>query len=204
MEPFAPYSGKPELKARVLIKVAGKCTTDHISPAGPWLKYKGHLGNISNCTLIGAANADLENKVNQVMMLDSTSVGSVPEAARELQKNGIEWVVVGEHNYGEGSAREHAALQPRYLGCRAVIVKSFARIHEKNLLRVGMLPLTFKDEKDYDLIQGGQELTFKDMDKLEPGKPVIAVVNGKEIILNHKMNSEHIKWFYAGSALNAN
>src|SRR5690606_28354019 len=152
LEPFQPWDGKNITGAKLLIKAFGKCTTDHISMAGPWLRYRGHLDNIANNTLIGAVNA-FNQKTNLVKSQLTGEYGGVPDVQREYKKAGIPSVVVGDHNYGEGSSREHAAMQPRHLGVRAVLVKSFARIHETNLKKQGMLGLTFANENDYDLIQ---------------------------------------------------
>jgi aconitate hydratase len=151
LAPFAAWDGKDMTGLPVLIKAKGKCTTDHISMAGPWLKYRGHLENISNNMLIGAVNAE-NGKINEVLNTTDGSRGKVPDVARAYKAKGLGWVVIGDENYGEGSSREHAALEPRYLGGKAIIVKSFARIHETNLKKQGMLPLVFADPADYDKI----------------------------------------------------
>eukprot|EP01092_Planopodium_desertum_P011500 TRINITY_DN5234_c1_g1_i1.p1 TRINITY_DN5234_c1_g1~~TRINITY_DN5234_c1_g1_i1.p1 ORF type:complete len:620 (+),score=146.31 TRINITY_DN5234_c1_g1_i1:259-1860(+) len=176
LEPFAKWNGKDKVDLPILIKALGKCTTDHISMAGPWLKYRGHLENISNNLLIGATK-------------------------------GVEWVVIGDENYGEGSSREHAALEPRYLGGAAIIVKSFARIHETNLKKQGMLPLTFDNPADYDKISGDDRVSIVGLTDFAPGKSLTLKVkksNGSEVSikLNHTFNDDQIKWFVAGSALN--
>ena len=154
---------------RVLIKVKGKCTTDHISAAGPWLKFRGHLENISNNMLIGAVNSE-NDAVNKVVNHVTGGEGGVPEVAKQYKDAGIKWVVVGDENYGEGSSREHAALEPRFLGGSAIIVKSFARIHETNLKKQGMLPLTFADKADYDKIRPDDLVTLNDLVNFAPGR----------------------------------
>lgn len=152
LAPFQKWDGKDLSELTVLIKVKGKCTTDHISAAGPWLKYRGHLDNISNNMFIGATNAE-NNEMNKIKNQVSGEWGGVPDVARAYKAKGIQWVAVGDVNYGEGSSREHAALEPRHLGGRAIIVKSFARIHETNLKKQGMLPLTFANADDYDKVK---------------------------------------------------
>jgi len=206
LAPFQPWDGKDLNNLAILIKAQGKCTTDHISMAGPWLKYRGHLDNISNNLLIGATNQD-NGERNKVKNVVSGGYDTVPAVARDYKKNGLKWVVIGDENYGEGSSREHAALEPRHLGGVAIIVKSFARIHETNLKKQGILPLTFADPKDYDRISPSDRISLTNLQNLAPGKPVIAKVAPKEgapfeIQLNHTMNEGQIKWFVAGSALN--
>jgi len=204
---FPRWDGKDLTDMEVLIKVKGKCTTDHISMAGPWLKYRGHLDNISNNMLIGATNA-ANGEANTVKNALTGEYQGVPDAARAYKANKIPWCVVGESNYGEGSSREHAALEPRHLGGRAIIVKSFARIHETNLKKQGVLPLTFEKESDYDLIAPeGAKISILGLKNLAPGKPLTAVINNPdgsthEIKLLHTMNESQIEWFKAGSALN--
>lgn len=151
LEPFDKWDGKDLTDMTILIKVKGKCTTDHISAAGPWLKYRGHLDNISNNMFIGATNSE-NNEMNKIKNLVTGEWGGVPDVARVYKSKGIRWVAVGDENYGEGSSREHAALEPRHLGGRAIIVKSFARIHETNLKKQGVLPLTFANPADYDKV----------------------------------------------------
>lgn len=192
--------------ARLLIKAFGKCTTDHISMAGPWLKYRGHLDNIANNTLIGAVNA-FNMETNKVKNELTGEYMEVPASARAYKAAGIKTVIVGDNNYGEGSSREHAAMQPRHLGAMAVLVKSFARIHETNLKKQGMLALTFANEADYDKIKEGDTFNFVDLAEFAPGKPVtIELVHtdgSKDTILaNHTYNDGQIGWFRAGSALN--
>ncbi|KAI5478084.1 aconitase [Pseudohyphozyma bogoriensis] len=206
LEPFDAWHGKDFLDCPILIKVAGKCTTDHITTAGPWLKYRGHLENISNNTLIGATNAD-NGKVNVVVNSLTGAQGSVPEIAKQFKAAEKQFVIVADENYGEGSSREHAALQPRYLNGVAVIAKSFARIHESNLKKQGMLALTFSNKADYDRLTGADAISLVGLAELAPGKPVKMVVTPKsgpswESILNHTFNNEQIEFFKAGSALN--
>ncbi|HCN38271.1 MAG TPA: aconitate hydratase [Bacteroidetes bacterium] len=191
----------------LLLKVKGKCTTDHISMAGPWLKYRGHLDNISNNMFIGAVNF-FNDKMNSVKNIMTGEFNEVPQVARDYKAKGISWIVVGEDNYGEGSSREHAAMEPRYLGGKAIIVKSFARIHETNLKKQGMLPLTFADPNDYEKIKEDDKFDL-DVENLKPGERLILRVKhsgGNQDIdviqLNHTMNEQQIEWFKAGSALN--
>jgi len=206
LEPFAAWNGKNITGAKLLIKAFGKCTTDHISMAGPWLRYRGHLDNISNNMLIGAVNA-YNRETNSVKNQLTGAYGEVPATARAYKAAGVPSVVVGDHNYGEGSSREHAAMEPRFLGVTAVIVKSFARIHETNLKKQGMLGLTFANEADYDLIQENDTINFLDLDQFAPDKQLtIELVHedgSQDIIkLNHTYNAQQIDWFRAGSALN--
>ena len=206
LSPFAPWDGANIEGAKLLIKAFGKCTTDHISMAGPWLRYRGHLDNISNNCLIGAVNAYTQETNAVTNQLDG-SVDEVPNVARAYKAAGVPSIVVGDHNYGEGSSREHAAMEPRHLGVRAVIVKSFARIHETNLKKQGMLGLTFDNEADYDLIQVDDTFNFTDFESFAPGKQLtLEVVHADgstdSIKLNHTYNAQQIEWFKAGSALN--
>jgi aconitate hydratase len=206
LEPFLPWDGKDYVDMPILIKARGKCTTDHISMAGPWLKYRGHLDNISNNMLIGAVN-DENGKVNSVINRLTGTSGPVPDVARAYKAAGIKWVVIGDDNYGEGSSREHAALEPRHLGGVAIIVKSFARIHETNLKKQGMLPLTFADPADFDVISPDDRISLLNIGDLAPGEDVTMRVTKsdgsiKDIRLNHSFNSEQIEWFKAGSCLN--
>jgi aconitate hydratase len=205
LTPFKPIGDRIE-GAKLLIKAFGKCTTDHISMAGPWLRFRGHLDNISNNMLIGAVNA-YNKETNKVKNQLTGEYGPVPDTARAYKKEGIYSVVVGDHNYGEGSSREHAAMEPRHLGVAAVIVKSFARIHETNLKKQGMLALTFANESDYDLIQEDDVFNFVDLDQFAPGKPLTVEVVHKDgskdaIKVNHTYNQNQIEWFKEGSALN--
>jgi aconitate hydratase len=206
LDNFPIWDGKNIENARLLIKVKGKCTTDHISMAGPWLKYRGHLDNISNNLLIGAENA-FNGKANDVKNQLSGEFGEVPAVQRAYKAAGIPSIVVGDHNYGEGSSREHAAMEPRHLGVCAVIVKSFARIHETNLKKQGMLGLTFVNEADYEKIQENDTFNFVDLIDFAPGKSLTLELchdTGKteSIQLNHTYNAQQIEWFKAGSALN--
>ena len=202
---FTPWDGKDLVDLPVLLKAFGKCTTDHISMAGPWLKYRGHLDNISNNMFIGAINA-FSKEPGKVKNTFTGETKSVPEVAREYKAKGVNWIVVGDENYGEGSSREHAAMEPRFLGGRAIIVKSFARIHETNLKKQGMLPLTFADPKDYDKIQEDDKVDLL-ISSLAPEKQVKMIVKHKdgskdEVMLNQTFNVAQIEWFKAGSALN--
>jgi len=206
LDSFPVWNGKNIMGAKLLIKAKGKCTTDHISMAGPWLKYRGHLDNISNNMLIGAVNA-FGGATNSVVNQLTGAKGEVPATARAYKAAGIPSVVVGDHNYGEGSSREHAAMEPRHLGVCAVIVKSFARIHETNLKKQGMLGLTFSSEADYDKIKEDDTLNFIDLESFASGKQLslelVHVDGTKETIkLNHTYNDQQIEWFKAGSALN--
>ena len=206
LAPFQPWDGKNITGAKLLIKAEGKCTTDHISMAGPWLRFRGHLDNIANNTLIGAVNA-FNGKTNLVKNQLTGEYGGVPDTQRDYKANGIPTIVVGDHNYGEGSSREHAAMQPRHLGVRAVLVKSFARIHETNLKKQGMLALTFANESDYDKIQEDDTFNFIDLESFAPETPltleIVHADGSKDAIkVNHSYNEGQIAWFKAGSALN--
>ena len=206
LAPFLPWDGKNITGAKLLIKAFGKCTTDHISMAGPWLRFRGHLDNISNNMLIGAINA-FNQKPNTVKNQLTGTYDAVPAVARAYKTAGVPSIVVGDHNYGEGSSREHAAMEPRFLGVKAVLVKSFARIHETNLKKQGLLGLTFANEADYDKIQEDDTINFTDLVDFAPGKPLtlefVHVDGTKDIILaNHTYNEGQIGWFVAGSALN--
>ena len=206
LEAFSPWDGKNIYNAKLLIKAHGKCTTDHISMAGPWLRFRGHLDNISDNCLIGAVNS-FNMKTNFVKNQITGEYGPVPETQRFYKKNKIDTIVVGDHNYGEGSSREHAAMEPRHLGIKAVIVKSFARIHETNLKKQGMLALTFNDENDYNKIQEDDTFNFIDLESFSPNKSIsleiIHLNNSKEIIkLRHTFNTQQIEWYKNGSALN--
>ncbi len=206
LKPFEPWNGKDYVDLPVLLKAKGKCTTDHISMAGPWLKYRGHLDNISNNMFIGAINA-FTGDAGKVKNVFTGEYKSIPEVAREYKAKGTGWIVVGDENYGEGSSREHAAMEPRFLGGKAIIVKSFARIHETNLKKQGMLPLTFANPVDYEKIQEDDKLSIIGLTSLAPEKQLTLVIkhkDGKEekAVLNHTFNDAQIKWFKAGSALN--
>jgi aconitate hydratase len=206
LDSFPAWEGSDLTGLKLLIKAKGKCTTDHISMAGPWLKYRGHLDNISNNMLIGAVNAfnDATNKVKNQL---TGEFGEVPATQRQYKAAGIGSIVVGDENYGEGSSREHAAMEPRFLGVRAILVKSFARIHETNLKKQGMLALTFANPSDYDLIQEDDSIDILGLTSFAPSKPLQIVLNHKNgssdtIHANHTYNEGQIEWFKAGSALN--
>ncbi len=206
LEPFPAWEGTDLTGLRLLIKAKGKCTTDHISMAGPWLKYRGHLDNISNNMLIGATNA-FNDKANMVKNQLTGEYGEVPAVQRAYKAMKVGSIVVGDENYGEGSSREHAAMEPRHLGVRAILVKSFARIHETNLKKQGMLALTFADPTDYDKIQEDDTFDILGLTTFAPGVPLTVVLNHKDgskdiIKANHTYNQGQIEWFKAGSALN--
>ena len=206
LTPFAPWDGNNLSDLKLLLKAQGKCTTDHISMAGPWLRYRGHLDNISNNCFIGAVNA-FNEKTNFVKNQLTVEYGGVPDVQRAYKAAGISTIVVGDHNYGEGSSREHAAMEPRHLGVKVVLVKSFARIHETNLKKQGMLGITFSNENDYDLIQEDDTFHFVDLADFSPGKPLnIEVVHADgtkdTIMANHTYNAQQIEWYAEGSALN--
>lgn len=206
LDPFEPWDGKNITGAKLLIKAEGKCTTDHISMAGPWLRFRGHLDNISNNMLIGAVNA-FNGKTNSVKNQLTGQYAEVPAVQRQYKALSVPTIVVGDQNYGEGSSREHAAMEPRHLGVKAVLVKSFARIHETNLKKQGMLALTFANENDYDKIQEDDTINFLDLTEFAPGKPLhlefVHSDGSKDIIVaNHTYNESQIEWFKAGSALN--
>ncbi|MGE8428137.1 MAG: aconitate hydratase [Sphingobacterium sp.] len=206
LEPFAPWEGTDLKGLKLLIKAKGKCTTDHISMAGPWLKYRGHLDNISNNMLIGALNF-FNEKTDSVKNQLTGEYGPVPATQRDYKAHGIGSIVVGDENYGEGSSREHAAMEPRHLGVRAVLVKSFARIHETNLKKQGMLGLTFANKDDYNKIQENDTIDIIGLTEFAPGKPLTLVLHhadgtSEEILANHTYNAQQIEWFKAGGALN--
>ena len=206
LEGFKPWDGNNITGAKLLIKAKGKCTTDHISMAGPWLRFRGHLDNIADNTLTGAVNAFNES-TDSVKSQLTGEYGAVPATQRGYKAEGVPTIVVGDHNYGEGSSREHAAMQPRHLGVRGVLVKSFARIHETNLKKQGMLALTFANEADYEKIQEDDTFDFTDLTAFAPDKPLTIVAkhsDGSEdtIVANHSYNAGQIEWFKAGSALN--
>ena len=206
LEGFKPWNGENITGAKLLIKAFGKCTTDHISMAGPWLRFRGHLDNISNNTLIGAVNA-FNQETNSVKNQLTGEYGPVPDTARAYKAAGVPSVIVGDENYGEGSSREHAAMQPRHLGAVAVLVRSFARIHETNLKKQGMLALTFADKSDYDKVQEDDTINFIDLTEFAPRKPLtiefVHADGSKDLVVaNHTYNAQQIEWFKAGSALN--
>jgi aconitate hydratase len=206
LEPFKPWEGKDLKGLHLLIKAEGKCTTDHISMAGKWLRYRGHLENISNNLLIGAVN-EFNKASNKVKNQLNGEYMTVPESARAYKAKGLNSIVVGDENYGEGSSREHAAMEPRFLGVRAILVKSFARIHETNLKKQGMLALTFADKADYSLIGENDTFDIVGLESFRPGVPLVLVIHHpdgtkNEIQVNHTYNQNQIEWFKAGSALN--
>jgi aconitate hydratase len=206
LDPFKAWEGSDLTGLKLLIKAKGKCTTDHISMAGPWLKFRGHLDNISNNMLIGAVNYFTE-KTDTVKNQLTGEYGPVPATQRAYKAAGIGSIVVGDENYGEGSSREHAAMEPRHLGVRAVLVKSFARIHETNLKKQGMLALTFANTADYDKILEDDQIDIVGLTTFAPEKPLTLVLHHKdgskeEIYVNHTYNAQQIEWFKAGGALN--
>jgi len=206
LAPFAAWEGTDLKGLKLLIKAKGKCTTDHISMAGPWLKYRGHLDNISNNMLIGAVNA-FNDKTDNVKNQLTGEYGAVPATQRAYKAQNIGSIVVGDENYGEGSSREHAAMEPRHLGVRAILVKSFARIHETNLKKQGMLALTFADKEDYEKVQEDDTIDILGLTEFAPGKALTVVLNHKDgssdtITVNHTYNEQQIEWFKAGGALN--
>jgi len=206
LDPFPAWEGSDLSDLRLLIKAKGKCTTDHISMAGPWLKYRGHLDNISNNMLIGAVNF-FNEKTDSVKNQLTGVYGPVPATQRAYKAAGIGSIVVGDSNYGEGSSREHAAMEPRHLGVRVVLVKSFARIHETNLKKQGMLALTFANEADYDKIQEDDRIHIQGLTSFAPGKALTVVLqhadgSTDQFQANHSYNEQQIEWFKAGGALN--
>ena len=206
LEPFTAWEGTDLRGMKLLIKAKGKCTTDHISMAGPWLKFRGHLDNISNNMLIGAVNF-FNEKTDNVKNQLTGEYGTVPNTQRAYKAARVSTLVVGDENYGEGSSREHAAMEPRHLGVRAVLVKSFARIHETNLKKQGMLALTFNDKNDYDKIQEDDTIDILGLTTFSPNTPLTIVLHHAdgtkdEIVVNHTYNAQQIEWFKEGAALN--
>ncbi|MAV59387.1 MAG: aconitate hydratase [Candidatus Marinimicrobia bacterium] len=206
LEKFSPWNQKDLIGLKLLIKASGKCTTDHISMAGPWLKYRGHLENISNNLLLGAVN-EFTEQANNVKNAITKDYGSTPEIAKFYRKNNIDSIIVGDENYGEGSSREHAAMEPRFVCVKAVIVKSFARIHETNLKKQGILALTFNNKSDYNLIKEDDTFDIINLNDFQPGKSLKVIINHidnsqDEIIVDHSFNLNQIDWFKYGSALN--
>ena len=207
LEPFPAWDGNDYLDLPVLIKVKGKCTTDHISPAGPWLRLRGHLDKFSDNMFMGAVNAHTGDTGTGKNVLTGEEGLAISRLARHYKASGVRWVVVGDHNYGEGSSREHAALSPRLLGGAAVIARSFARIHESNLKKQGLLPLTFSDAAEYDLIREDDRISLTGLGDLAPGKPVNCIVRHSDgatetLGLGHSFGAAQVEWFKAGSALN--
>ncbi|MBI4196271.1 MAG: aconitate hydratase [Deltaproteobacteria bacterium] len=208
LKPFGPWDGDDFENLPVLAKAKGKCTTDHISPAGPWLKYRGHLDRISDNAFLGVVNAFGTEAGRGLNLLTGEGEQEIPKIARYYKDHGVRWVMVGDENYGEGSSREHAAMSPRYLGCAAVITRSFARIHETNLKKQGILPLTFANPKDYDKVQATDRIGIKGLKDLQPGKSLklsLRHENGavEELPVLHSFTKNQIEWFRVGSALNA-
>jgi aconitate hydratase len=207
LEPFQPMVETEFARMPVLIKTKGKTTTDNISPAGAWLRYRGHLDRISDNLLTGAVNAWTGEIGKTTNIYTGDRSIDVPKAARDYKERGKRWVIVGDENYGEGSSREHAAMSPRYLGCAAVIARSFARIHESNLKKQGILPLTFVNPADYDKVQEGDVVDLEYLHELDPVRTINMNVTHADgtsevITLQHNLNMEHLAWFHAGSALN--
>src|SRR5216117_4113737 len=208
LAPFPRWDGRDFVDLPILVKTKGKTTTDHISPAGPWLRFRGHIDKISDNMFLGAVNAFTGEAGKGVNPLTGGEPQPFTTIARDLKARGVRWVVIGDENYGEGSSREHAAMSPRYLGCAVVLVKSFARIHETNLKKQGILPLTFKDPRDYDRFGAQDRVSVTGLAKLAPGKPVTVTIRKPDgrtetIEALHSLTDEHIAWFKAGSALNA-
>jgi aconitate hydratase len=206
LEPFSKWDGKDFENIPLIVKAKGKCTTDHISPAGAWLSLRGHLDNLSDNMLLGAVNA-FNDKVGEGKNQLTGQTENFAKIARQYKENSMRWVIIGDNNYGEGSSREHAAMTPRHLGCAAVITKSFARIHETNLKKQGVLALTFSNHDDYNKIQEDDRVSLVGLDGLEPQKQVKCIIkhnddSQEEIMLNHSYNKSQIEWFKAGSALN--
>ncbi len=206
LEPFKPWNGEDFIGLRLLLKAKGKCTTDHISMAGPWLRYRGHLDNISNNLLIGAVNY-FNDETNQIKNITNGEYAKVPDTARDYKAKNIGTVVVGDENYGEGSSREHAAMEPRHMGVKAVLVRSFARIHETNLKKQGMLAITFAHKDDYEKVKEDDAIDIMGLKDFAPGKPLKVVLHHTDgsadsFEVNHSYNENQIEWFKAGSALN--
>jgi aconitate hydratase len=207
LEPFSAREPSQFADMAVLLKAVGQCTTDHISPAGPWLRFRGHLDNISDNMFLGANNAFADQPGRGRDLAGDGSQKPLPEVARNLAATGRTWVAIGDENYGEGSSREHAAMSPRLLGAAAVITRSFARIHETNLKKQGVLPLTFNDRGDYDRLRSDDRITLEDVAGIAPGRGLRARVDHADgsadhIDLSHTLNAEQIAWLWAGSALN--
>ena len=207
LEPWPAWDGKDYTDMPVLVKASGKCTTDHISPAGAWLRFRGHLDNLSDNMFLGAINAFTDDPGTGKNQLSGEQVQPIPEIAREYKAQGVRWIAIGDENYGEGSSREHAAMSPRMLGAAAVVTRSFARIHEANLKKQGLLPLTFEDPGDYDRIRADDRISIIGLADLAPGQPVVCVVTHEDgdeerINLRHTLNQGQIDWFKAGSAMN--
>jgi aconitate hydratase len=206
LEPFSKWNGQDYEELPILVKAKGKCTTDHISPAGAWLSLRGHLDNLSDNMLLGAVNA-FNDEVGQGKNVLNNQLESFSKIARQYKEKQMRWIIIGDNNYGEGSSREHAAMTPRFLGCAAVITKSLARIHETNLKKQGVLALTFSNPDDYEKILEDDKISLTNLNELEPQKQVTCIIshgngNKEEILLNHSYNKSQIEWFKSGSALN--
>ncbi|MDC0438165.1 aconitase family protein, partial [Nitrosopumilus sp.] len=206
LEPFTKWNGDDFVELPIMVKAKGKCTTDHISPAGAWLSLRGHLDNLSDNMLLGAVNA-FNDQVGNGKNILNNEIEPFSKIARQYKQQGLNWIIIGDNNYGEGSSREHAAMTPRYLGCVAVITKSLARIHETNLKKQGVLALTFHEPNDYEKILEDDKISLINLDDLEPQKQVTCIIthndgNKEEILLNHSYNESQIQWFKHGSALN--
>jgi len=206
LKKFEKWDGRDYIGLPILMKADGKCTTDHISPAGKWLKYRGHLENISNNLFIGVNNQFSSETGFGKSILNKEEI-KLSELAKTYSKEGISWVAIGDDNYGEGSSREHAAMEPRFRGCKIVVVKSFARIHEANLKKQGVLPLVFDNPNDYDLILWDDRISTIELDSINPASGVKLLIthadgSSDEIIANHSLSAEQIEWFKSGSALN--
>ena len=206
LESFSSWDGNDFTKLNLILKAKGKCTTDHISPAGPWLRLRGHLDNLSDNLLLGAVNA-FNDEVGKAKNILSNNIENCSDIARSYKEKNMRWVIVGDNNYGEGSSREHAAMTPRFLGCAVVIAKSFARIHETNLKKQGILALTFENSNDYENIKEDDKISILGLTDFAFDKPFECELqhsdgNSEKIILKHSYNSSQIEWFKAGSALN--
>ena len=206
LEPFSKWNGQDLKNLTIMIKAKGKCTTDHISPAGPWLRLRGHLDKLSDNLLLGAVNA-FNDEVGKSKNLISKNIENCAQIARHYKKENLPWIIIGDNNYGEGSSREHAAMTPRFLGCVAVITKGFARIHETNLKKQGLLALTFADPIDYEKILEDDKISLHGLSNFAEKKPIQCTIEhstgtSEEILLNHSYNNSQIEWFKAGSAMN--
>ena len=206
LTPFEKFNSKNYLEMTVFMKAVGKCTTDHISPAGKWLRFRGHLENISQNLFIGVNNAYTDESGTGINTIKD-EVMTLPDLAKSYHENNINWIAIGDENYGEGSSREHAAMEPRFRGCKVVLVKSFARIHEANLKKQGVLPLTFNDKSDYEKIDQKDKITIEKLENISPGEPIKLTITKEDgsifdIVTLHSLSDEQIKWFFSGSALN--
>ena len=206
LTPFEKFNSKNYIEMTVFMKAVGKCTTDHISPAGKWLRFRGHLENISQNLFIGVNNAFTDESGTGINIFKD-EIMPLPDLAKSYHENNINWIAIGDENYGEGSSREHAAMEPRYRGCKVVLVKSFARIHEANLKKQGVLPLTFNDKSDYEKINQKDKITIENLENIRPGEPINILITKEDgstfdIVALHSLSDEQIKWFFSGSALN--